>query len=95
MCGFRRSVERALDHAGQYLVVGQIGREFSQPVQVGVRHLMLDVVPMLRPLFQVVGLHADDLDGVMPGGAWLGSPIEGDTASSTGSSTFAAPRAKS
>ena len=30
-----------------------------------------------------------------PGGAWLGSPIDGLTASSTGSSTLATPRAKS
>ena len=58
-------IERALDHAGQNLVVGQVGGEASQRVEIGLRHLLLDLVPMRRALFQIVGLEADDLERML------------------------------
>ncbi len=58
-------IERALDHAGEDLVIGQIRREPAQIVQMRQRNLVLDGVPV-PPFGEVVGLEADDLQRVAP-----------------------------
>src|SRR5579862_6296339 len=57
-------IQRAGEKARQNLVIRQVGRESPQVIQVGLVHLVLDFVPMLRALLQVVGLESDDFERV-------------------------------
>ena len=57
-------IERTLDDPREDLVVGQIGREAPQVIQIGIGDLILDGVPVLRAFLQLVGLPAENLDRV-------------------------------
>src|SRR5437016_6441123 len=57
-------IERAFDEARKDLVVRQIRRVPPQELKVSFGNLFLDLVPMLRALFQLVRLPPDHFDGV-------------------------------
>ena len=61
-------IERAFDHAGENLVIGQVGGEAPQRIEIGLRHLLLDLVPVRWAFSQVIRLKTDDLQGVLARG---------------------------
>ena len=57
-------IDRAFDGARQNFVFRQIWGEATQEIEIGIRHVTLDGVPMLRPLPQLVGLIRHNLNCV-------------------------------
>src|SRR6266478_4787940 len=57
-------IERALDDPRENFVLRQVGRETPQKIQIRVRNLILNFVPVLRAFFQFVRLVANNFQGV-------------------------------
>ena len=87
-------VERTSHNPCESLFAGQIGRKLSQILQIRIRNLVFDLVPVLRPFFQLIRLVPDHLIVCIPAGASEGSATVLDTISSGGSSTFTLRNAK-
>ena len=58
-------IERAFHNVRENFVVGKIGREAPQIIQICRGDLLLDLIPVPRPFLQVVGLEADDFYNVL------------------------------
>src|SRR5581483_11222132 len=60
-------INGALDEFSEKLVGREAGAEPPQLLEVGLCHLLLDFIPVLRALLNVIGIPGDQLEGVHAG----------------------------